>query len=68
VGIYRDERLVALSLNRLVEQFVGKPTERLRRVPMDAEAEEISKDAQALIEVADDLYRKRRFRWRPQAE
>jgi hypothetical protein len=35
---------------------------------MDAEAEEISKDAQALIEVADDLYRKRRFRWRPQAE
>jgi phosphoglycerol transferase MdoB-like AlkP superfamily enzyme len=68
IGIYRDERLIALSLNRLVEQFVGKPTDRLRRVPMDAEAEEISKDAQALIEVADDLYRKRRFRWKQVAE
>ncbi len=68
VGIYRDERLVALSLNRLVEQFVGKPMEKLRRVPMDAEAEEISKDAQALIEVADDLYRRRRFHWKPRAE
>jgi phosphoglycerol transferase MdoB-like AlkP superfamily enzyme len=68
VGIYRDERLVALSLNRLVEQFVGKPTEKLRLVQMDAAAEEISKDAQALIEVADDLYRKRRFRWRDSGE
>jgi hypothetical protein len=68
VGIYRDERLVALSLNRLVEQFVGKPTEKLRLVQMDATAEEISKDAQALIEVADDLYRKRRFRWRDSGE
>jgi hypothetical protein len=65
VGIYRDERLVALSLNRVVEQFVGKPTEKLTRVPMDAQAEEISKDAQALLQVADDLYRKRRFKWRP---
>lgn len=64
VGIYRDGRLVALSLNRLVEQFVGKPSEKLQRVPMDATAEEISKDAQALLQVADDLYRTQRFRWK----
>lgn len=68
VGIYRDGRLVALSLNRLVEQYVGQPNEKLRREPMDAMAEEISKDAQALIQVADDLYRKRRFRWKPMVE
>lgn len=68
VGIYRDERLVALSLNRLVELFVGKPTEKLQRAPLDDVAEEISKDAQALIQVADDVYRKQRFRWRPLAQ
>ncbi len=65
VGIYRDNRLVALSLNRVVEQFRGDPKGRLERVPMDAEGEEIAKDATALLQVADDLYMHRRYKWVP---
>lgn len=34
-------------------------------MPLDAEAEELSKDATALLQVADDLYMHRRYRWQP---
>lgn len=65
VGIYRDGRLVALSLNRVVEEFRGDAKGSLERVTLDAEAEELSKDLTALLQVADDLYMHRRFRWQP---
>ena len=65
VGIYRDNRLVALSLNRVVEQFRGDPKGKLERIPMDAEGEEIAKDATALLQVADDLYMHHRYKWVP---
>jgi hypothetical protein len=65
VGIYRDGRLVALSLNRVVEHFRGDAKSMLERVPIDPEAEEISKDATAILQVADDLYMHRRYRWQP---
>lgn len=68
VGIYRDNRLVALSLNRVVEQFRGDPKGKLERVPLDPEGEEIAKDATALLQVADDLYTHRRYKWTPHGE
>jgi phosphoglycerol transferase MdoB-like AlkP superfamily enzyme len=68
VGIYRDNRLVALSLNRVVEQFRGDPKGKLERVSLDAEGEQIAKDATALLQVADDLYTHRHYRWTPSGE
>jgi membrane-anchored protein YejM (alkaline phosphatase superfamily) len=65
VGIYRDGRLVALSLNRVVEQFRGDPKGSLLRVPVDGEAGELSRDLTALLQVADDLYMHRAYHWRP---
>lgn len=68
VGIYRDNRLVALSLNRVVEQFRGDPKGKLERVSLDSEGEQIAKDATALLQVADDLYTHRHYRWDPTGE
>ncbi|MEI6712700.1 MAG: LTA synthase family protein [Verrucomicrobiota bacterium] len=66
VGIYRDNRLVALSLNKVVEQFKGDPKGKLERIPVDEEAQEIANEATALLQVADDLYMHRNYRWKPQ--
>jgi hypothetical protein len=57
--------LVALSLNRVVEQFRGDAKASLERVPLDSAAEELAKDATALLQVADDLYMHRQYRWMP---
>ncbi len=58
---------MALSLNRVVEQFRGDPKGKPERIPMDAEGEEIAKDATALLQVADGLYMHHRYKWVPNA-
>lgn len=63
IGIYRDQRLVTFSLNRLIEYFAGDPkTGQMQRVTTpDEQMQEMERDATALFQVGDDLYMNRRY-------
>lgn len=66
IAIYRDQRLVTLSLNKVAELFTGDPKAQLTRAAaLDAEAREMHLDATALFQTADDLYMGRRYRVTP---
>jgi phosphoglycerol transferase MdoB-like AlkP superfamily enzyme len=64
IGIYSDQRLAILSLNKKIEYFEGDPKrEQMRRVSeADPRMKELEADATALFQVADELYMQRRFR------
>jgi phosphoglycerol transferase MdoB-like AlkP superfamily enzyme len=64
IGLFRDDRLVVLGINRTVEYYHGNPKhEDLLRVSgPDSEDTELERDAMALYQVADDLYMHRRYR------
>ena len=64
VGIFRDERLLVLGLNKTAEFYAGNPKEKemvplAQPTPADLE---IEKDAIALFQTADDLYMSQRYR------
>ena len=63
IGLYRDERLAVMSLNRVREFYHGDP----KRGPPQPVREPdpvdlaVEADATALFQVADDLYTRRAF-------
>ena len=67
IGLYRDERLAVLGLNKTREFYQGDPKAiEMQRLPEPSAAElELEKDASALFQVADDLYVHRLFRLDP---
>lgn len=67
IGMFRDNRLVVLGINKTVEFYRGNPkTENMRRVSQpDATDLELEKDATALFQEADDLYTHEGYRVQP---
>jgi len=67
VGIYRDQHLVTMSLNRKIEYYAGNPkTEQMHAVPQPDDLHKtLETEATALYQVGDDLYMNRRFRLLP---
>ena len=64
IGIFRDERLLVLGLNKTAEFYAGDPKQKemvplAQPTPADLEVE---KDAIALFQTADDLYMSQRYR------
>lgn len=64
IGVFKQDRLVVLGLNKNVEFYQGDPkaTEMSRLAAPSPADQEIEKDAIALYQVADDLYVRRRYR------
>jgi phosphoglycerol transferase MdoB-like AlkP superfamily enzyme len=64
IGMFRDDRMVVLGINKMVEFYHGNPKrEELRRVKdPDATDLELERDATAIYQVADDLYMHRKYR------
>ncbi len=64
IGIFRDEHLVVLGLNRTTEYFsVPKGGDQLEKVPVaDALGRELEEEATAFYQVADELYMQRRYK------
>ena len=64
IGMYRDQHLVVLNLNKTVEYFHGDPRgEDMQLVPTgDAQDLELEKDAVSLFQTADTLYMGRQYR------
>ncbi|MDB6018735.1 MAG: sulfatase [Pedosphaera sp.] len=64
IGMFRDDRLVVLGINKTAEFYQGNPkTENMHRMTQpDAAALELEKDATALFQTADDLYMHERYR------
>jgi phosphoglycerol transferase MdoB-like AlkP superfamily enzyme len=69
IGMFRDDRMVVLGINKLVEFYHGNPKhEELRRIKdPDATDLELERDATAIYQVADDLYMHRKYRVQFQA-
>ncbi len=67
IGMFRDDRLVVLGINKTVEFYHGNPkTEDIRPVKQpDAADLELEKDATAVYQTADDLYMHERYRVTP---
>lgn len=67
IGLYRDDRMVVLGLNKTVEYYHGNPrSEQFARVARPDERDlELERDAIALYQAADDLYIHERYRVRP---
>jgi phosphoglycerol transferase MdoB-like AlkP superfamily enzyme len=64
IGMLRDGGLVVLGLNKTLEFYRLDPATReleLKRAPDKADLE-LSRDAMALFQVADELYTQRRYR------
>jgi phosphoglycerol transferase MdoB-like AlkP superfamily enzyme len=63
IGMYRDQHLAVLNLQKGVEFFHGDPKgeEMKTAVTPDAQDLELEKDATALFQTADDLYMGRRY-------
>ncbi len=64
IGMFRDNRMVVLGINKLVEFYHGNPkVEELRRIKdPDATDLELERDATAMYQVADELYMHERYR------
>lgn len=64
IGIYRDQRLVILGLNKTIEYFRGDPkTGKFERVPdADEISQQLEREAVAIFQVADDLYTGERYK------
>ena len=67
IGMFRDNRLVVLGINKTVEFYHGNPkTENMERISTPALADlELEADATALFQTADDLYMHQRYRVQP---
>ena len=63
VGIARDDRLVAFSLNKVVEGFATDvESGKLEKLPeLDPPSQALTDEATALFQTADDLYTQRRY-------
>jgi phosphoglycerol transferase MdoB-like AlkP superfamily enzyme len=61
IAIYREPELVALSLGKVVERFTRADRHTLIKQGLDAATQEAAKDATALFQTADELYRERRY-------
>ncbi len=65
IGLYRDERLVTFSLNKVVDAYSGTPWTGFNpQVPPDAACEPLIKEGTALFQVADELYNEERYKLR----
>lgn len=63
IGLYRGERLVTFSLNKIVDAYTGTPWSGFTPlVPPDATAQPLIEEATALFQVADELYTGGRYR------
>ncbi len=64
IGMFKDNRLVVLNLNKKVEFFQGNPKkeEMTRNDHPDDKDRELQADCMALFEMADDLYMNRKYR------
>lgn len=63
IGLYRGERLVTFSLNKIVDAYTGTPwTGFTPLVPPDATTQPLIEEATALFQVADELYTGGRYR------
>jgi len=63
VGLFRQDHLVVLGINKTVEYYHGNPkTESMQRISHpDAVDRDVEKDAVALFQMADDLYTHERY-------
>jgi phosphoglycerol transferase MdoB-like AlkP superfamily enzyme len=63
IGLFRQDRLVVLGINKTVEYYHGNPkAEGLQRIAHPEPADlELEKDAMALYQMADVLYTSRRY-------
>ena len=64
VGLFRNNRLVVLGLNKRVEHYELKPAagELVRGEALTDEDREAERDAAAIFQVADELYTSQRYR------
>jgi phosphoglycerol transferase MdoB-like AlkP superfamily enzyme len=64
IGMFRDDRLVVLGINKTVEFYRGNPKKQdMHHVAQpDAADLELERDATALFQTADDLYMHERYR------
>jgi phosphoglycerol transferase MdoB-like AlkP superfamily enzyme len=67
IGLYTRERLVVLGLRQTLELYQGDPkvTAPQRLVRPGETEQELARDAQALFQVADELYLQERYRLDP---
>lgn len=63
IGLFRQDRLVVLGINKTVEYYHGNPkAEGLQRIAQPEPADlELEKDAMALYQMADELYTSRHY-------
>src|SRR5207248_2896634 len=63
VGLFRQDRMVVLGINKAVEYYHGNPkAESMHRMPGPDDIDlEVEKDATALYQMADELYTRERF-------
>ena len=65
IGLYRGERLVTFSLNKIVDAYLGTPrTGFTPLVPPDATTQPLIEEATALFQIADELYTGERYQVR----
>src|SRR5262249_42928269 len=63
IGLFRQDRLVVLGINKTVEYYHGNPKlENMQRAsrPDDADLE-LERDATALFQMADELYMQEKY-------
>lgn len=67
VGLYSNDRLVVLGLQKHVEFYAGDPkqVDLAPLTTLTTREEELERDATAIFQVADDLYTSRRYRIDP---
>lgn len=61
IALYREPELVALSLGKVIERYTRTNRKTLICQPLDAATEEMSHEATALFQTADELYTQRRY-------
>jgi hypothetical protein len=67
IGMFAQDRMVVLGLQKAVEFYVGNPhAVNLELTPHPAPEDlELEKDAEAIFQVADELYMNRRYHLDP---
>jgi arylsulfatase A-like enzyme len=67
IGLFTHDRMAVLGLRMGVEHYAGNPKQaEIQRVVSPTEADlEVERDAEALFQVADELYINRRYRIDP---